>query len=343
MGRKRKRDVAVLAYDGLGIFEFAIAAEIFGLPRPELGRDWYQFRVCSLGSGPLRATGGVSVRATHGLAGLSRAGTIIIPGWIGYDVPPPLRLISSLRKAHASGARLVSICSGVFVLAATGLLNGRKATTHWRYVQALRSKYPDIQVEPNVLYVDEGRILTSAGSAAGIDLCLHIVRQDFGAEIANQVARRLVVPPHREGGQAQFIQEPLRKTTNGGLAPTLRWLESNLNRELSIGDLARRAAMSPRTFARQFRRQTGTTPHQWLTHLRLLAAQRRLEQTHESIDEVAEAVGWQTAATMRLHFMRHLRTSPTAYRRRFSTVPDRRNSMSATAWNVDSRTSQTSW
>ena len=166
--------------------------------------------------------------------------------------------------------------------------------------------------------MDEGRLLTSAGSAAGIDLCLHIVRQDFGAEIANQVARRLLVPPHRDGGQAQFIPEPVSKASNCGVAPVMSWLESNLHRELSVPDLARRAAMSPRTFARQFRRQTGTTPHQWLTHLRLLAAQRLLERTNDSMDEIAEAVGWQTTATLRQYFSRELKTSPTAYRRRFS-------------------------
>ena len=320
MSRTKNRDVAVLAYDGLGIFEFGIAVEIFGLPRPEFGRDWYRFSVCSLERGPLRTTAGVSVKATHGLSRLARAGTIIIPGWKGPNVMPPAGLVSSLRKAHERGARLVSICSGVFVLAATGLLNGRRATTHWRDAEALQSQYPDIQVEPDVLYVDEGGILTSAGSAAGIDLCLHIVRQDFGAEIANQVARRLVVPPHRDGNQAQFIPDPLRPTTTGGLAPVLRWLESNLHQKLSVTELARRAAMSPRNFARQFLRQTGTTPHQWLIHLRLLAAQRRLEKTNENIDEVAGGVGWQTAATLRQHFLRHLRTSPTAYRQRFSTL-----------------------
>jgi transcriptional regulator GlxA family with amidase domain len=196
----------------------------------------------------------------------------------------------------------------VFVLAETGLLDGRRATTHWRYIDALRASYPKIMVEPDVLYVDEGRILTSAGSAAGIDLCLHIVRRDFGAEIANKVARRLVVPPHRDGGQAHFIQEPLQKRPEVGLAPVLRWLEANFNRRLRVDDLARRAGMSPRTFARQFRRQTGTTPHQWLTHIRLLAAQRRLEQTDETMDDVAEAVGWQTPATLRQHFVKHLGT-----------------------------------
>ena len=317
---QKQRNVVVLAYDGLGTFEFAIAVEIFGLPRPEVGRNWYKFEVCSLDSGPLRSTGGVYLNVETGLSKLLNAGTIIIPGWKGTDVAPPHRLITNLRKAYASGSRLVSICSGVFVLAATGLLDGRRATTHWRYVEALRARYPQIHVEPDVLYVDEGRILSSAGSAAGIDLCLHIVRRDFGAEIANRVARRLVVSPHRDGGQAQFVPEPIRPKPNGGLAPVLNWMESNLDQELSVPQLARRAAMSPRTFARQFRRQTGTTPHQWLTHLRLLTAQRRLENTDDSMDEIAESVGWRTAVTLRQHFRGELGTSPTAYRRRFSTL-----------------------
>jgi AraC family transcriptional activator FtrA len=319
MSRRKLHDVAVVVYDGLCTFEFGIAVEVFGLPRPEFGRNWYRFQVVSPDSGWLRATGGISLKATKGLAALSRAGTIIIPGWNGPDVPPPPRLIDALRKAHARGARLVSICCGVFVLAATGLLNGRRATTHWRYVNVLAARYPKILVQPDVLYVEDNGILTSAGSAAGIDLCLHIVRQDFGAEIANQVARRLVVSPQRDGGQAQFIQEPMPKIPAVGLAPLLSWLESNFHSDLSVAQLAKRAAMSPRNFARKFRRQTGTTPHQWVTRLRLLAAQRRLERKDESIDEIAQAVGWETAATLRQHFVRHLGTVPTSYRRRFST------------------------
>jgi len=215
----------------------------------------------------------------------------------------------------------VSICSGVFVLAATGLLDGKRVTTHWRYVDRLSSRYPKIKVESDVLYVDEGRILTSAGSAAGIDLCLHIVRRDYGAEIANQVVRRLVVAPHREGGQAQYIQQPIRKTENGGgLAHVLDWALANLHKNVAVEDLARRAAMAPRTFMRRFHQETGTTPHQWLTHQRLVAAQRRLEASSDSIERVAEAVGLGTAATLRNYFKRSLQTTPTAYRKRFSTV-----------------------
>ena len=238
-----------------------------------------------------------------------------------WNAPPP-SLLRALRKAHAEGARLVSICSGVFVLAATGLLDGKRATTHWRYADRLMSHFPKIRVEPDVLYIDEGNILTSAGSAAGIDLGLHIVRRDYGAEIANEIARRLVMPPHREGGQAQYVRDPIRRAAAGGLAPMMQWAEAHLDTALRIDDWAQEAAMSPRTFARRFREQTGTTPHQWLMHQRLLSAQRRLEKTGETIDQVAEAVGLQTAATLRQYFSSVLGTTPSAYRRRFSTRND---------------------
>jgi AraC family transcriptional regulator, transcriptional activator FtrA len=311
--------VAAVAYDGLGTFEFGIVVELFGLRRKNLGVDWYDFKVCALERGPIRATGGILVQAQRGLRSLQHAGTIVIPGWRNADEPPPRVLINALCKAYSEGARLVSICSGVFVLAATGLLDGKRATTHWRYAERLKSRFPKIRVEPDVLYVDEGNILTSAGSAAGIDLCLHLVRRDYGAEIANEIARRLVMPPHREGGQAQYVRDPIRSVATGGLAPLLQWAQAHLDQALRVEDLARRAAMSPRTFARRFREQTGTTPHQWLMHQRLWLAQRRLEKNDESIDQVAEAVGLQTAATLRLYFGRVLGTTPTAYRRQFST------------------------
>ncbi len=310
------RHIAALAYDGLGTFELGIVAEIFGLPRPELGPGWYSFQVCSLSNRPLRATGGLIVRAEGTLAHLARAGTIIIPGWKSTEAPPA-PLIRALRKAHARGARLVSICSGVFVLAATGLLDGKRATTHWRYVDLLRSRHPQVHVEPDVLYVDEGSILTSAGSAAGIDLCLHIVRRDFGAEVANHVARRLVVPPHREGGQAQFAVRPVPADDSPGLATVLQWAQAHLDRAIAVDDLAARARMSPRNFARRFKQETGTTPHRWLTHQRILAAQRLLEKSDRSVERIAESVGLQTAATLREHFRRNLKTTPTAYRRAF--------------------------
>jgi len=319
MAHRDPRKLAAMAYDGMGTFELGIVSEVFGLARPELNVPWYEFRVFSLDRALLRGTGGIRVQAPHGMGVLRSAGTIIVPGW-HVDEAPPETLLRRLRAAHAAGARLVSICSGVFVLAATGLLDGKRATTHWRYAERLAARYPRIQVEADRLYVDEGSILTSAGSAAGIDLCLHIVRRDYGAEVANSVARRLVMPPHRDGGQAQFVAEPLRDRRDEGLAPVLAWAQANLARALRVDDLARRAAMSPRTFARQFVRQNGTTPHQWLMHQRVLAAQRRLEKTAESIDQVAAAVGLESAATLRVHFARALGISPAAYRRRFSTA-----------------------
>jgi AraC family transcriptional regulator, transcriptional activator FtrA len=310
--------VVALAYDRLCTFEFGIVVEVFALPRPELPVEWYKFSVCSAEPGPIRGIGGIRVESTAGLRALRHAGTIVIPGWRDTDEPPPESLTRELRLAHVRGARLVSICSGVFVLAAAGLLEGKRVTTHWRYADRLISRFPNVQVQPDVLYIDEGNILTSAGSAAGIDLCLHIVRRDYGADIANVVARRLVVAPHREGGQAQYVPCPIRTESEGGLARVLEWAQKHIDRPLSVDEMARRALMSARTFARRFREETGTTPHQWLTHQRVLHAQRLLETTSDSMDEIAEAVGFGTATTLRQHFARLRRTSPTRYRRRFS-------------------------
>jgi AraC family transcriptional activator FtrA len=317
---RRPHRVVVVAYDRVALFELAIAVEVFGLPRPELNVPWYEFAVCSLDPGPLRATGAIQVRARRGLGALADADTIIIPGWRDPGEPPPARLLHALHRAHRRGARLVTICSGVFVLAATGLLDGKRATTHWRYAEILRARYPKIRVEPDVLYIEEGSVFTSAGSAAGIDLCLHLVRLDHGAEIANQVARRLVVSPHRDGGQAQFVTRPMPVHQNQGLARAIDWALAHLDRPFGVKDMARAAALSPRTFVRRFHAELGSTPHRWLTRQRVLAAQRQLEASRLSIEEVAGAVGFGTAQTLRLHFRRIMRTSPTAYRRRFATA-----------------------
>lgn len=310
--------VAIVAYDRLCTFEFGIAVEVFGLPRPELPVPWYRCAVCSFDPGPLQATGGVRFHAKQSLGPLRTADIIVIPGWRSPDETPPDVLLRALRRAHARGARVVAICSAAFVLAAAGLLDGRRATTHWQYTEKLRTRYPLVRVEPNVLYVDEGDVLTSAGSAAGIDLCLHVVRRDYGAEIANRVARRLVMPPHRDGGQAQYVAQPVTARSSGGLARALDWTLGRLDRPLALDDLAREANMSVRTLARRFVQETGSTPHRWITHQRLLAAQRRLETGDESIDAVAAAVGFETAMTLRHHFRRTFGTTPTAYRRRFS-------------------------
>jgi AraC family transcriptional activator FtrA len=316
--RNRRRVVAIV-YDGLGAFEFGIVAEVFGKTRPGLPAPWYTFCPCTADSGPIRATGGVQVVVAHGLEAVRRADTIVIPGWRSPDDEPPAHLLDALRRAADRGARLIAICSGAFVLAAAGLLDGKRATTHWRFAAALRARYPNVRVDPNVLYVDEGNVLTSAGSAAGIDLCLHVVRSDFGAQVANRLACQLVVPPHRDGGQAQYVRDPLPEQPAAGLASVLQWAMARLGDPLAVRDLARRANMSTRTFARRFVRETGSTPYRWLTHQRLLAACRHLETTDASIEAVAAKVGFETPMALRHHFRRVYGTTPMAYRHRFST------------------------
>jgi len=308
--------VAALAYDGLGTFEFGIVVELFGLPRPELDH-WYSFEVCGLEKGPLRATGGVSVLPRGGLKGLLNADTIIIPGWRNPEEPPPQRLIRMLTAAHERGARLVSICSGIFVLAATGLLNDRRATTHWRYIEKLTSAFPAIRLQPDVLYVDEGDILTSAGSAAGIDLCLHLIRKDFGTLTANRVARRLVVSPHREGGQAQFIDKPVGEQASPWLSHLLHWAQKRLHDPITVAQLSKRAGMSKRTLNRRFVEMTGTSPLDWITSLRVRRAKDLLETTALSMEEVADQCGLGSAPTLRHHFRARVKLSPNAYRARF--------------------------
>ncbi len=315
--------VVALVYDGLCAFEFACAAEVFGLARPEFAPNWYRFETCSLQRRTMRGQYGLRITADAGLDRMLAAGTIIIPGWKSISDEIPQSLVAALLAAHARGARLVSICSGTFVLAATGLLNGRNATTHWRYVDTLRQRFPEIRVNPDVLYVDEGQILTSAGSAAGLDLCLHLVRRDNGAEIANQVARRLVIPPHRDGGQAQFIERPVPKRTNDVLSRLMETIRRQLDQTYSITELARMAAMSERTLIRRFKASTGAAPAQWLTTIRLDRARALLEQTSDSIDSIAEQTGLGTATTMRHHFRLKFGTSPTTYRNRFCALREK--------------------
>jgi AraC family transcriptional activator FtrA len=314
--------VVALVYDGLCTFEFSCAAEVFGLARPELGPDWYRFETCSK-SRSVRSQYGMRMTATNGLQRLQAAGTIVIPGWEGIDVPVPRGILDALRAAHAQGARLLSICSGAFVLAAAGLLDGRRATTHWRYAEALQRRYPKICVDANVLYVDEGNILTSAGSAAGLDLCLHLVRRDYGSATANQVARRLVIPPHRDGGQAQFVQRPVENyDAKSGQLRSLSVLLDKIRKRPGepwrIGQLARLAAMSERTFMRRFRAATGLSPADWVTRARLDAARELLEGTALTIEHIAVRCGLGTPTTLRHHFRKKVGVSPAQYRKRFS-------------------------
>lgn len=319
MGRKRRHTVAALISDGVAPFELAVGCEVFGIDRSELVDPWYRFIVCASEPPPIRTSVGFSIDTPYTLDDLRKADTVIVPAWSNAStrVVPP-EIIEALLDAHRRGARLLSVCSGAFVLAATGLLNGRRATTHWMYTDLLAARYPEIDIDPRVLYVDEGDVLTSAGTAAGIDLCLHIVRMDHGAEVANAVARRMVVPPHRDGGQAQFVEAPVAPSAGDDpLATTLGWMLENLHRPVSVDDLAARSHMSARTFARRFRAVTGTTPHQWLLSQRVLLASRLLETTDESVELVAQRCGMGSAANLRVHFQRVVGTSPLAYRRTF--------------------------
>lgn len=307
--------VACLIYDGLCTFEFGIAVEVFGLPRPEMGPDWYRFVTCAMTPEPVAAIGGVRITAAAGIEALAEAGTIVIPGWRGE---PPPALIEALRAAQARGARLVSICSGAFLLAAAGLLDGRRATTHWRLAAELQARHPDLFVEPDVLYIDEGQILTSAGSAAGLDLCLHLVRRDHGPEIANQIARRLVTQPHRNGGQAQFIERPIPDRPDSRLSALIGELEARLAEPFTVATMAAMAAMSQRTFIRRFHAATGQTPADWLTGARVARARELLEAGRAPVDDIAAACGFGSPATLRHHFRRKVGLSPAAYRERFS-------------------------
>jgi AraC family transcriptional activator FtrA len=309
------RLVVALAYDGLCTFEFGIAVEVFGLARPEMGPDWYRFAVAALEPGPLRAAGGIRIAADGGLDLIERAGTLVVPGWRGAAEPVPESLCDALRRAQARGARVLSLCSGAFVLAAAGLLDGRRATTHWRYAEALAAACPAATLVPDVLYVDAGPVLTAAGSAAGIDLCLHLVRRDFGPAAANVVARRLVVPPHRDGAQAQHVARPVPSAREGPrLSPLLDRLREGLDRPHTVASLADAAGMSPRTFLRRFRAATGTSPGEWLLAERLRSARDLLETTDRPIDDIAAACGFGAPATLRHHFRTRLGTSPARYR-----------------------------
>ncbi|HXW46750.1 MAG TPA: helix-turn-helix domain-containing protein [Streptosporangiaceae bacterium] len=315
---RRGRRVALVVYDGLAMFEFGVACDVFGTDwSRDVGVPWYQFAVCAAGSAAVTVEGGYQLQVQAGLGALRRADTILVPPTADVD-RVPIEVVYALRQAHGRGARIVSLCTGAFVLAAAGLLAGRRATTHWSECEDLARQYPDVLVDPAVLYVDNGDIMTSAGSAAGIDLCLHLVRLDYGAEVAARLARQLVVPPYRDGGQAQFIDAPLPAVDGADLfTDTLAWMQEHLDLPLTVDDLASRSAMSRRTFARRFAAATGTTPYQWLLRQRLQLAQRLLETSDIPVDSIARKTGFSTAANLRKHFGRLVRTSPQAYRHSF--------------------------
>lgn len=311
--------VAVLAYDGLCTFEFGVAVEIFGLPRPEMGAAWYRFAVVAVDEGVMRATGGIRLAADGGLDRLKNADMIVVPGWRGPEAEVPDTLCEALREASSRGCRIISICSGVFVLAAAGLLNGRQATTHWRYTDLLQRRYPDVKVVEDRLYIAEDNLMTSAGSAAGIDLCLHVVRLDYGLDAANSVARRLVVQPHRDGGQKQQVSRPVARNRESlRLGSLFDFLQEHIAENHTVASLARRMGMSERTFLRRFQEATGRTPARWLLDERLSRAQYYLTSTRENMESVAEYAGFANGKMLRRYFQHHLSISPLAYRKKFT-------------------------
>lgn len=312
------RNVAVAVADRVSAFELGVICEVFGMDRTADGFPGYEWAVCAVEPTPLRCSSGFLIDTPHGIERLAEADLVAVPAWRDIDERPPEPLLDALRAAVDRGARVMSVCSGAFVLAAAGVLDGHRATTHWRDAAALAERYPRIEVDPNVLYVDDGPVLTSAGTAAGIDLCLHIVRSEHGAGVANALARRMVVPPHRDGGQAQYVETPVLPHRRGDeLSVVLDWALSHLDEPLGVGELASRALMSPRTFARRFRAVAGTTPHQWLLQQRLHRAQQLLEESGESMEEVARLCGFGSAVTLRQQFQRWRGTSPQRYRRTF--------------------------
>jgi transcriptional regulator GlxA family with amidase domain len=314
----RQHTVAVAVTDGAPIFELAVICEVFGIQRIDLVDPWYEFRLCAAEPGPIRIAAGLTLETPYGLDELVSADTVIIsamPEPVRLSPPPPL--IKAIREAHARGARIASICSGVYAVASAGLLDGRRATTHWMYANELARRFPAVKVDPDVLYVDDGEILTSAGTGAGIDLCLHMVALDFGAAVANTVARRMVVPPHRDGGQAQYVQTPITATGAAGFGHVLDWAREHLYRPLTVADLADRAMLSQRTFVRRFAEATGMSPLRWLTAERIRLAQELLESTDEPVEWIARRTGFGTAPNLRQHFRRVMSVSPQTYRRVF--------------------------
>ncbi|HEX5146635.1 MAG TPA: helix-turn-helix domain-containing protein [Conexibacter sp.] len=303
--------IAVLALPEVVAFDLATPFQL-------LRRD-YELTLCAPAPGPVPSTSGFPVVAEHGLDGLAAAGTVLVPGFDPRGAwPPPPHVLDALRTAHAGGARIASICTGAFALGAAGLLDGRRVTTHWQHARRLAELYPRARVDPDVLYVDDGDLLTSAGVAAGIDLCLHLLRRDHGAAAANAAARQTVVAPHRAGGQAQFIERAVPPDDDGGLEATRAYALEHLDRPLTVAQLARHACTSERTFARRFRQETGTTPLRWLHAQRVDQARRLLEGSDLPVETVAARCGFGSAAILRQHFRRATATTPTAYRRTFA-------------------------
>lgn len=314
--------IAVIAFEGLSPFHLSVPCIVFGDDLLKLGAPRYRLLICGENIGPVRTMSGFNIDVEHDLSLLEEADTVILPAWRDPKERPSKALIEALKDAHARGTRIVGLCLGTFILAEAGLLDGRAASTHWAWADEFKERYPHIALNQDALYIDEGDILTSAGTAAAIDCCLHIVRNDYGAEIANRIARRLVVAPHRHGGQAQYIEKPLPKTADADqLDATINWAMAHLNEPLSLERLADRAGMSLRSFTRNFRKKTGDTFTQWLLNHRLAAAQRLLETSSCSIDNVAELAGFGSTVSLRQHFTRAFSIPPASYRRQFVDKP----------------------
>ncbi|TFC90397.1 MULTISPECIES: helix-turn-helix domain-containing protein [Cryobacterium] len=310
------RKVVCVALPGLAPFEFGVICEVFGIDRSEHGGPVFDFHVSAAEPGPIHTKLGFDIVVTEDLSTAANADLIAIPAYeAGEPVHP--EILRVVRAAEARGAWVLSVCSGAFVLGAAGILNGRRSTTHWMYTDALARAYPETDVDPNVLFVEDRRVVTGAGTAAGIDAALHIVRKELGAAAANVIARRMVVAPQRDGGQSQFISAPMPECRSDSFAAVTEWMLQNLDQDLTVDQLARRSLMSPRTFARRFRADLGTTPTAWLNRQRLLRAQQMLEETTLGLEEIAAETGFGVAAVMRHHFVKVLQTSPTAYRRTF--------------------------
>lgn len=312
--------VAVPVLDGMPLFDIGVAGEVFGMPRPDVLDRPYVVQTCGVGDAPVRTQGaGLTVTPDADLDALRSADTVVVPALSSFDADVPRELVVALQDAADRGARVASVCTGAFALAAAGLLDGRRATTHWMHAGALAERFPAVEVDAAVLYVVDGPVATSAGTAAGIDLCLELLRRDHGTAAAAEVARRLVVPPHRQGGQAQYVSTPLPPAQASSLAPLLDWARSHLDQPLTLAVLARQASTTTRTLTRRFSAETGVPPLQWLTSERVRRARQLLEDTDHGIEDVAAACGLGTAANLRIHFARETGSTPTAYRAAFTT------------------------
>ena len=309
--------VVALCLDGVVAFDLTAPAQAFALAADPDGTPHYEFSTCSVDGEPVRTTSGFAIAPQAGLRALARADTVVVPGYAGVFEPPPEPALAALRRAAERGARLLSVCTGAYALAHAGLLDGRRAATHWGWVEEMARRFPAVTVDAASLFVDEGQVMTSAGLSAGIDLSLHTIRKDHGAACGERVARHMVAPPHREGGQAQFIERPPAPAP-GSLEPTRRWAAERLEQPLDVAAMAAHAGVSPRTFARRFREEQGTTPLQWLLGQRVLEARRLLEESELPVETIAWRCGFGTAASLRDHFRRATATTPTAYRRAFS-------------------------